>query len=653
MNPQRVFEEAVRKQLAGDYDAARAAYQRLMRVHPNNSELLGNLAVLVKRDGQMKAAEDLLLRSLRANPNNLAAMATLANIRISERDYAEAGRISQIALSIKPDHVESLVNWGIVQINRNQLQDGTRTLERALQLDSRSIPAKLNLANAYRLQKVHIDDVTSTLEDLAEKQPDNPDILFYLAQAYQDKTRFVRSVECLWKAWELEKRNDFIIAYANALVVLGEFEEALDIYEGVLKLDEMNAELGTAYLFSLNYDHRKSQAEVFEQYKSFGGRFSRQYTRKFDVSAHPKVQGRRIRIGYSSADLCAHVVAYFIAPIFAEHDRTQFELFAYANVHRPDAVTERMKNHFDHWIDVTNMSHDQVAERIHEDKIDILIDLAGHTSDSRLAAFAMRPAPVQCTYLGYGYTTGMNEIDYFIGDENLTPEGSEPFFSEKIFRVEAPLYAYQPPVHMIPQVADLPAKRNGYITFGSMSRIVRFNDDLLQVWKKILDRIPNSRLRLDQKPFEDQETVTRFLARLEKLGFDKYQVDLVSTRPHWHGYHEMDISLDCWPHNAGTTTFEALFLGVPVISKRDRVSVGRLSQMVLAPLGLHDWIVDTEDEFVEKAVEMAGDIEALATLRASLRQRVLTSPFMDFKARTRSLEGAFKEMMRRFEEQNP
>ncbi|MCU0817715.1 MAG: tetratricopeptide repeat protein [Beijerinckiaceae bacterium] len=652
MNAEKIFEEAATQHVAGEYAKAKAAYQRLMKKYPNNSELLGNLAAIVKHEGKFKAAEDLLMRALRANPNNISAIATLSNIRISERDYAEAGRLSQIALAINPNHVESLVNWGIVQIHRNQMQSGTATFHRALHLDPKSIPAKLNLANAYRLQKVFVDEVVTTLEDLRSKQPDNADVLFYLAQAYQDKMRFVRSVDCLWKAWELEKKNDYIIAYANALVVLGEFEEALKIYEDVLKLDEMNAEIGTTFLFSLNYDDRKSAEEVFEEYKSFGTRFSRQFPRKFDHTNHPPVKGRRIRIGYSSADLYAHVVAYFIAPIFAEHDRSQFELFAYSNTHRPDAVTERMKNSFDHWVDVTNMTHDDVAQRIYDDKIDVLIDLAGHTSDSRLGAFAQRPAPVQCTYLGYGYTTGMNEIDYFIGDDNLTPAGSEPYFSEQIYRVPSPLYAYQPPVHVIPEVAELPAKKNGYVTFGSMSRIVRFNDRLLKVWKRILDRVPNSRLRLDQKPFEDFETIERFYSRLEKLGISREQVDLVSTRPHWHGYHQMDIALDCWPHNAGTTTFESLYLGVPVVSKRDRVSVGRLSQMVLEPLGLGDWIVDSEDEFVERAVLAASDIDALAEMRATLRDRIRNSPFMDFRTRTRNLENAFRDMILRFEEKN-
>ncbi|WP_284180228.1 tetratricopeptide repeat protein [Rhabdaerophilum sp. SD176] len=652
MNPKKVFEEAVKHHLDGEYKKAKAGYQRLMRVYPNNSELLGNLAAVVKREGRFAAAEELLERSLRANPNNLAAIATLSNIRISERNYEEAGRLAQVALSINPDHVESLVNWGIVQIHRNQMQDGTATFHRALHLDPKSIPAKINLANAYRLQKIFVDEVTVTLERLHEQQPDNAEVLFYLAQAYQDKMRFVRSVDCLWKAWELQKKNDYIIAYANALVVLGEFEEALSIYERVLRLDEMNAEIGTTFLFSLNYDDRKTPEQVFDEYRAFGTRFSKQFPRKFDHSNHPKIEGRRIRVAYSSADLYAHVVAYFIAPIFTAHNRAQFELFAYSNTHRPDAVTERMKNSFDHWVDVTNMTHEQVAERIYADKIDVLIDLAGHTSDSRLGAFAMRPAPVQCTYLGYGYTTGMNEIDYFIGDENLTPEGSEPYFSEKIYRVPSPLYAYQPPMHVIPEVAPLPAQKYGYVTFGSMSRIVRFNDRLLSVWKVILDRVPNSRLRLDQKPFEDEETVDRFMGRLEKLGFDRSRVDLVSTRPHWNGYHEMDISLDCWPHNAGTTTFESLFLGVPVVSKRDRVSVGRLSQMVLEPLGLGDWIVDTEEDFIERAVLAASDLDALAELRSTLRPRIQNSPFMDFVERTRGLERAYRDMMVRFEESN-
>ncbi|MCA0399620.1 MAG: tetratricopeptide repeat protein [Proteobacteria bacterium] len=649
MKAQQLFESAVEAQIKGQLPKAKAAYQKLIRSYPSNSEVLGNLASIIKREGQLAAAETLLERSLRANPLNIAAMATLANLRIQQKRFDDAWEICEKAEAINPNYPENIINMGVVYGHRSQLKKAESAFRRALQIDSGNVNAKMNLANVFRLQKIYVDESTKILEILSTQHPDNPEIWMCLCTAYQEKHLFVKAIEAARRAFELDQKPDYIAACANSLVVLGEGEEAMRLYRKTIEIDPNNMEIPTTLLFALNYDAQRTAAEVFNEYKSYGAKLKTE--KIFDHSKREPIRDRRIRIAYSSGDFCAHVVMYFILPILMSHDRSKFEIYAYANVFKPDAQTASAQKFFDYWIDVVDMSDEEVAERMHADDIDIVIDLAGHTAGNRLKALAMRPAPIQATYLGYGYTTGMKEIDYFIGDELFTPEGCDEFFTEKIIRVAAPVYGYEPPVQFTPDVAELPARRNGYITFGSMSRIIRFNDSLLKVWKEILDRVPNSRLRLDQKPFGDPETCDRVLARLEKLGFDRNQVDLVSTTPHWAGYHEFDISLDCWPHNAGTTTFESLWMGVPVLSKKDRPSVGRHGIMVLGPMGLSDWVVDTEAEFVQRAVEKASDIEALAALRASLRDRVKESPFLDRKARTRGLEAGYIEMVRRYNEE--
>ncbi len=344
-------------------------------------------------------------------------------------------------------------------------------------------------------------------------------------------------------------------------------------------------------------------------------------------------------------------MSFFIEPILRNHDRTRFEVIAYANVIKPDEHTMYLKRYFDKWVDVVQMNDEEMAAQIRADDVDILIDLAGHTHGNRLPVFAMKPAPIQATYLGFGYTTGLSQVDYFIGDENFCPPGSDPYFSEKVLNIQAPVYGYNPPRHRVPDLVPPPSLTKGYITFGTMTRMIRLNNRLLCVWKEILDRVPGSKLRFDQKTFEDPETIERFYQRLEGLGYDRSRVELVSTPEHWNGYKEFDIALDCWPHNAGTTTFEALLSGVPVIAKRDRISVGRLSDMVLTPLGFSDWVVNTEAEFVELAVKMANDPLKLSEIRAGLREHMNNSAFIDFKARTRGLEAGYLEMVRRYNEE--
>jgi predicted O-linked N-acetylglucosamine transferase (SPINDLY family) len=647
-----MFAKAVDAQLNGRPNEAKDLYKRLLRRHPDASEVLGNLAVLVKKDGQVAVAEQMLRRAVRANPQNFSALTTLANIRLAEKRYAEAKEFNDAALAIEPHFPDAIVNNGVILIRDNKVQEAEFEFWRAMQLDPTNINARLNFANARRLKRENLDGTIETLKHIVEHQPDNHLAHLILCSTYQETMKYVKALEHAQIAAELTNGtfDDALNAVATTHVVLGELEEAMAFYEKSSEISPDNLVTATAYLFTLNYDDRKTATEVFQEYRNHAQRISKD-KKRFSHANRPRIIDRPIRVGYSSPDFYTHVVSFFIDPILRNHDKMRFEFYAYANVVKPDEHTVYLKKHFKKWVDVTQMNDEEMAQQIYNDGIDIVVDLAGYTFGNRLGALAMKPAPIQATYLGFGYTTGLDEIDYFIGDKNFTPTGSEPYFAEKIIQIEAPVYAYNPPRHRTPDVCEPPATRKGYVTFGTMSRMIRLNNRLLSVWKRILDRVPGSKLRFDQKTFEDPETIERFYRRLESLGYSRDRVELTSTLEHWNGYHEFDIALDCWPHNAGTTTFEALFSGVPVISKRDRVSVGRLSDMVRSPLGLGNWVVDTEEQFVEKAVQMASDIPALAEIRRKLRPMMENSPFLDFEGRTRALEAGYMEMVRRYNEE--
>ncbi|MGL5448359.1 MAG: tetratricopeptide repeat protein [Rhabdaerophilum sp.] len=648
MKAQILFETAVQKQLSNDLVGAKTLYQKLLKQYPTNSEVLSNLGTIVKRQGQLAAAEQLLKRALQANPNNIAALTTMGNICLGQKRIGESFNYTLRALKIDNQHPESLVNLGVAFARENQIRNAEVAFNKALAVRPNFGLAKMNLANCHRLLKIDLAHSIDELKSVTEKEPENDEAWLFLSMAHLDNMQYVKSLDAITRAHETSGKYEYINTRAAILIILGEFEEAMSFYRDALKFEPGNNEISATILFALNYDNRKTAEEVFQEYKSYGATFKSH--KKYTHENHLSSKDRKIRIGYSSADFYGHVVMFFMEPILRSHNKEQFELVAFSNVSKPDNVTERVQRIFNEWVDVSNMTNQDMAQSIYDKKIDIMVDLSGHTTGTRLESLCSKPAPIQCTYLGYGYTTGMTDIDYFIGDSNFTPEGCEHLFSEQVFRIPAPVYAYESPTAMTPQVAKLPALKKGYVTFGSMSRIIRFNNQLLRVWKQVLDRVPGSKLRLDQKPFGDPDTCERFSARLERLGFQADQFELVSSKSHWLGYHDFDISLDCWPHNAGTTTFEALWMGVPVISKRDRPSVGRLSAMVLEPLGLGDWIADTEEEFVDKAVAMASDLDGLERIRAGLRKIIQESPFMDFKARTKGLEDAYVEMMRRFEE---
>jgi predicted O-linked N-acetylglucosamine transferase (SPINDLY family) len=650
MRPEIIFETAVQKQLSNDFDGAKLLYKKLLKMYPAHSQVLGNLATIVKREGQLEAAEMMLTRALNSDPKNVEALATLSNIRLNQRRYEDAMDIANSALAINPRAVDALINRGVAYARNGQINKAEHDFHTVLRIAPRNGIAQINLKNCGRLRRTNIQESIREFEEEVAKNPLSDDAWIFLSLAYLDNHQYVKALDAIDTAYKISNNVNYIANRASVLIAIGEFEDAIANFKNAISIEPGNIELNTTLLFALNYDDRMNAIDVFNEYKKYGDKLKASF--RYQHGSLDSFEGRKIRIGYSSADFYAHVVMFFMEPIFRDHDRDRFELFAYSNTRLEDGVTERIRKYFDHWADVSNMTNREMAQQINDDKIDILVDLAGHTAGTRLEAMAYRPAPIQATYLGYGYTTGMSEIDYFIGDKNFTPDGSEPLFSEKIIRIQEPVYAYEGPNIQINPNA-LPALSKDYVTFGTMSRLIRLNNRMMKVWKRILDQVPNSKLRIDQKPFSDRETRERFGKRLEAIGYAPDQYELVCTNPHWLGYHHFDISLDCWPHNAGTTNFDALWMGVPVISKLDRPSVGRLSAMILEPLGCSDWVAKTEDEFVEIAVRMASDLPALANIRMGLRQKIKSSPFMDFKARTRSLEAGYMEMINRYQAENP
>ena len=506
--------------------------------------------------------------------------------------------------------------------------------------------AHSNLANTLRALG-RFDEAEASYRQAIALKPDFAEAYGNLGGTLKELGKFDEAEASYKQAIAL--KPDFAEAHKNLGIILQElerFDEAEASYRQAIELKPDFTSAMDNLLFVLNYNPQISATELYREYEAYGSYASSKTIQKFDHSNHAPIDGRRIRIGYSSPDFRAHSCRFFMEPMLRHHDRVKFELFAYSNTRNTDHHTNQLKSCFDHWVDVTKLSDEAMAQRIFDDEIDILIDMAGHTAGNRLLVFAMRPAPVQISSpIGYGYTTGLKEIDYFIGDENLTPEGSEPYFSEKLFRVPAPFLVYKPPYDVTPAISDLPALRNGYVTFGSLSRTIRLNDPLLKIWKKILDRVPGSRLRLDQKPFTTERMQELFLQRLEGLGIPRERLELTCSQPHWLGYNHIDVTLDCWPHNAGTTTIESLWMGVPVLSKLDRPSMGCVGAAILKPLGLEDWVAENEITYIEKAVAYASNLSVLAKLRASLRQRLEKSLLLNAPEYTQKIEKAYCQIL--------
>ena len=346
-------------------------------------------------------------------------------------------------------------------------------------------------------------------------------------------------------------------------------------------------------LFALNYRTDLPAAAIFAEYQAWDRQHALPLAPKAQSNSLDNTPHRRLRIGYVSPDFRQHAVALFAEPLLAAHDRTYFEIYCYAEVAVPDATTERFRSLADHWCCTVGTSDAELADIIRRDRIDILIDLAGHSAGNRLLTFARKPAPVQVTYLlGHGYTSGLSAMDAFLADDILAPAGSEPLFSERLVRLPRIPLVYQPPDNM-PPVAPLPALANGHVTFGHFGRTERLNEAVIAAWARILHAVPGSRLMLNNRPFQEAPFRDLFLARFAAHGIDPARLILAYITPQsrpGQSYGDIDIALDPFPHNAGTTTIEALWQGVPVVSLIGRPTVGRFGAAILHAVGLDDWV---------------------------------------------------------------
>jgi len=429
----------------------------------------------------------------------------------------------------------------------------------------------------------------------------------------------------------------------SALANLGRFVEAKQVYAAALA-QAPNAEIQSSYLICLTYDPDMSGSDLRAASASFEAMNTRGLPARSAPHRNSPEPDRPLRIGYVSPDFCNHVVAIFMLPLMRAHDRAGHEIVCYADVRHVDDTSRKFQS-IATWVQTTGIPDQRVAEMIEADRIDVLIDLAGHSPGNRQLVFARKPAPVQLSYvIGTGTTTGLGAIDGLIADSELLPAGVETLISERPLPLGRPFVAYQPPPTM-PAVGPLPALSRGALTFGYFGRPIRLNDRVVRVWSDILHACPGSRLRLDNKPFGVPGMQDDVRRRFAVHGIPPDRLDLRDTPVHaavLAAYNEIDVALDPFPHNAGTTSLEALWMGVPVLSLRDRPPVGRLGASLLGAIGLHDWIAETGEGYVAKAKSAANDLQALAALRSGLRARCEASELSDIAGLTRAMERLYR-----------
>ena len=429
------------------------------------------------------------------------------------------------------------------------------------------------------------------------------------------------------------------------LAHVSDFSDVVKHSNEAVALRSDNPKIWESRLFCYIYHPDLTAQEICAEHVRWGTRFPTLDTDIFDL--HDCSPSRRLRVGYVSPDFRGHSCRFFFEPLFSQHDHARFELFAYSNVVTEDEHTHRFKIYFDEWRNIRGVSDQEVVEMVRRDRIDILVDACGHLENNRLAVFMHKPAPIQLTWEGYSWTTGLEQMDYALFDSYMAPPGTLAI--EEIIRLPKTRTVFRPGERAVNEpVKSLPALKTGNVTFGYSGRTERLNYKVFNAWGRILRRLPHARLVLDYRPFNDPKTQAYYREFLEEHGVDTTRVVMRNSSNIFQGLGDVDILLDSFPHNGGTMLFDALWMGVPALTLASRPPVGRIGASVMTNIGLADWVAKDEYEYVDKAESFAKNIEELARLRSSMRERMKASPLMDEAEFARDVENAFQKMWDRW-----
>lgn len=603
---------------------------------------------------QKKFAEVLTLGEKIAQqfPHSNKALRALVAARMQLGQTKQVEPYLQQILQNEPQDIDALSNYALLRAQRGELVQAEILLRQALHWAPKAVSVWVHLGQILR-QQGSLAAIGAYTQALKIKR-DDPKLLFNYGSLLVDLHRLAEAEQCFEKLTRMQPQNP---EAHNALGIVyqqqGRIDAALIELRTAIKLAPKNIDIFASYLFTINCAPNLDAQERFSAYQEFNRRFAEPLHGYWQPHNNQRSSNRRLRVGYMASNFRNHSTRFFLEPLLANHHSERVELFAYAEFYEiTDAVTDRYRQYFDHWCETRYLNDEQLVAKIRADQIDVLIDIPGHTKGNRLTALAHKPAPVSLHWLDSGYTTGLTAIDYYLTDAATIPTGTEHLFSETPWRLPRTGLVFRPPPDTS-TVNALPASTNGYITFGTLSRAVRLNQELIATWAQLLHRIPNAKLVINSGNFSAPDVRQSWLERFEKLGISADRLDIGYQTPAWNVLQRIDITLDCFPQNSGTTLFESLYMGLPFITLSGTPSMGTLGAAIVTALGRPEWIAHSKDEYLEKLVALASNIPALATLRAGLRQEMQASALMDEVGFARDVEDAYFAMFQRWADTHP
>jgi len=660
---------------------AAEAYRAALAIDAADAYANYNLGKLRLTQGNPVEAEPLLRRALESRPQFPEAHVVLAGLLSGRGDLAAAAAELELALQARPDYVGALLNYAEILVKLNRPVDAESALQRAVAIDLRSVDANFELAGLLMkrsemksaeeclrravdikpdfveahaaLSEVcealgNIPGAAAALETVIKHRPDWVDAIYNLGRVRQAQMRLGDAEAAFRRVIALDPTHVASIRLLGG-VLIGQcrLQEALELYKTGRERCGNAPDIETAELFALFCSENVSRDTVFERHQEFGARLQAAHPPRFAPFGNNPDPGRRLRVGYVSGDFHYHVVSLFLIPLLEHHDRSAIETYCYSLGGKDDKVTQQLRAQAAVWRDASKMSDTELADAIHADHVDILVDLAGYSGVPHPIVFAQRPAPVQANWLGYLNTTGMTCMQYRISDDHCDPSQlADRYHTERLARLPNSQWCYRPFVTVDHATAP-PCVNNGYVTFGSFNQTVKLSQTVRRLWAEILRQLPNARLTVagvhQQRARED---LTRDLVN---LGVAMNRVDILpfmSLQDYYQQYDAVDIALDTTPYSGGTTTLDALWMGVPVLTVPGERSSSRSAASILKTAGLTDWIAASPEEYMRHAVQFARDTQGIVELRKTLRARVRQSPLMDEPRFARDMENLYRNMWR-------
>jgi len=666
-----------------DLKGAAQAFQRVVQLSPDHADAHNNLGVVLWQLGRVEEAVGAFRRAIEKRPTNADWRVNLAAALESAGRFEEARQAAAEAVRLAPTNPRAHINLGTALQRLDKPAEAMRAFARAVELDPNSAAALNGLG--YCLIKLNRkDEALPILVEALRLAPDDPEALNNYGTLLTNLKRYDESIQHLRRALAL--KPDFAKAHSNlgvALQMLGQYDQAIDeareaarleptaetfnnlalAVQGIGRLEEAETSFRLALELNPNFDVARSNLllamssketdpqKLFEEHRAWDRHIAAHVTGAAPAHSNVRDPDRRLRVGYVSADFRQHSVSFFFEPLIEHHDHQQVQVFCYSAAATSDAVTERVRNHADEFRTISDLAGEQLAETIRRDAIDILVDLSVHTKDNRLPAFALRPAPVQVSYLGYFGTTGLSSMDYRITDRWVDPPGmTERFHTEKLVRLEGGFCCYRPPDEA-PDVGSPPARENGYSTFGSFAALWKVTSGVMELWAQILRRAPDARLLLQGAGTDQQNAVERIRSFFQERSVDPQRLILRGPEPfaqHLRTVSSVDLVLDTYPFNGHTTTCHALWMGAPVVSVSGRTPVSRVGASLLNVLGLTELVAESAPEYAENAIALAQNVDRLEELRRGLRQRMKASPLLDSRRLAREVEATYRAMWRNY-----